>query len=82
MQIGSLLWGFLTFLVMLVGFMPILKVFQWVNLPCAAIGLIIGIAALLRPGGANRGPAIVGFACSALAAAVAVVRFTLGPGGL
>lgn len=83
MQIVSLVWGILAFLGMIVGFLPCLGSLNWLNIPFAAIGLVISILALVSRGqAANRGGAIVGLACCALAIGIGVIRLTLGSGVL
>lgn len=83
MQVVSLVWGLLAFLGMLVGFLPCLGALNWLNIPFAIAGLVISIIALVsRSANANRGGAIVGLACCALAIGVGLIRLTLGSGVL
>jgi hypothetical protein len=76
-QTLSLIWGLLAFVGMVFGFFPILVFINWLNLPFAAAGLIVGLAALVKSRPADHAPPIVGVACCALAIAIGIVRLTI-----
>ena len=80
MQVLSLVWGGLAFFGMLVGFLPCLGAFNWLNIPFAGVGLIISIAALVNSKTPNNGAAIAGMICNAIAIGIGVIRLTLGGG--
>lgn len=80
MQVVSLVWGILAFLGMVVGFLPCLGWINWVNIPFAAIGLIISVAALAGARAGNNGSGIAGLVCNGIAVIIGVLRLVLGGG--
>jgi hypothetical protein len=80
MQMVALIWGMLAFLGMIVAFTPLLGILNWINIPFAAIGLVLSLIALLQSGVNKRGGAIVGLACCAAAVWIGVLRLKLGFG--
>jgi hypothetical protein len=61
-----------------VGFIPCLGSLNWINIPFAVVGLIIGVAAKSQPG--NQGAATIGIILNAIAIAFGFVRLVLGGG--
>ena len=45
MKQASLILGIITIIGMLIGFIPCLGWFNWLNLPLAAVGIVLGIIA-------------------------------------
>ena len=82
MAMLSLIWGILALAGMVVAFFPCLGSLNWLNIPFAIVGLIIGIVALARSTPANRGPALAGTVMSAIAVVFGFVRLVLGGGVL
>ena len=82
MAMLSLIWGILALIGMLVAFFPCLGSLNWLNIPFAIIGLIIGIIALAQSTPVNRGPAVAGTVMSAIAVVFGFVRLMLGGGVL
>jgi hypothetical protein len=80
MQLVSLIWGILAVIGMGVAFIPCLGALNWLVIPFAVIGLIIGIVALAQAPPANRGQAVAGTVCSAIAVVLGCVRLVLGGG--
>jgi hypothetical protein len=78
MQILSLVWGILAILGLGVGIIPCLGSLNWINIPFAAIGLVIGIVAKSKPG--NSGAATIGIVLNAMAVAFGIFRLILGGG--
>ena len=80
MQTLSLVWGVLAVLGMVVGFLPCLGALNWLNIPFAAVGLVLSIAALVNAKGSNNAPSIAGLVCCSIAIAIGLLRLTLGGG--
>lgn len=78
MQILSLVWGILAILGLGVAFVPCLGSLNWLNIPFAIVGLIIGIAAKAQPG--NSGAAMAGIVLNAIAIGLGVLRLIVGGG--
>jgi hypothetical protein len=76
-QTLSLVWGFAAFLGMLAGFLWPLAPINWLNLPVAGAGLILGIASLVKTSPPEDAGPIVGVACSALAIFIGVIRLAI-----
>lgn len=82
MQTLSLVWGVLAFLGMVVGFLPCLGSLNWLNIPFAAVGLILSVIAMISAKGTNNSPSVAGVVCCAVAIAIGLVRLALGGGVL
>lgn len=80
MQLLSLVWGILALIGMIVAFIPCLGALNWLVIPFAVIGLIISIVALNQAPAANRGQAMAGTICSAIAVVLGCIRLVLGGG--
>lgn len=80
MQILSLVWGILAFLGMIVGFIPCLGALNWLNIPFAAIGVIISIVAAAGARDGSKGTAIAGLFANIIALVIGVIRLTIGGG--
>jgi hypothetical protein len=78
MQILSLVWGILAVLGLGIGIIPCLGSLNWINIPFAAVGLVIGIVAKSKPG--NSAAATIGIILNGIAVAFGVVRLILGGG--
>jgi hypothetical protein len=78
----ALVWGIIAFLGFLLGMIPCLGWFNWINIPFATVGVVIGIVALSQAGAQNRpvGPAVVGLSLSVAAVVIGVIRLVLGGG--
>lgn len=78
----ALVWGILAFLGFLLGLIPCLGWINWVNIPFAIVGVVIGIVALSQAGARNRpvGPAIGGLILSVTAVVIGMIRLVLGGG--
>jgi hypothetical protein len=82
MQILSMVWGILTIIGMMVGFFPCLGALNWLNIPFAGIGLIISAIALATAKEGNKGGAIAGVICCAIAVIFGLIRLVAGGGVL
>lgn len=80
MQIVSLVWGILALAGFLLGVIPCFGWFNWLNIPFAVVGLIIGVVAnsQSRPG-QNRA-AVIGIVLNAIAIVIGLMRLKLGFG--
>ena len=82
MGILALIWGILAIMALFVGFIPCLGSLNWLNIPFAVVGVVIGViaAATAQPG--RRGSAIGGVVLCLLAIGLGLVRLMLGGGVL
>lgn len=83
MQILSLIWGIFSILGMLVGFIPCLGAYNWINIPFAALGLVFSIIAVVneKPG-ESKSSGTAGLIMCASAIIFGVFRLMLGGGVL
>lgn len=80
MNIASLIWGILSISGMILGFIPCLGSFNWLNIPFASVGLIFsGIAFYSTPREEAQG-AITGLVLCGIAIAVGIFRLKIGGG--
>jgi hypothetical protein len=80
MQVLSLIWGVLAILGLGIAFIPCLGSLNWLNIPFAAIGVVISIVAKSQPG--SQGTATVGMVLNIIAIVLGVIRLVLGGGVL
>jgi hypothetical protein len=80
MQTLSLIWGILSILGMLVGFMPCLGALNWLNIPLAGIGLIVSVIAVATAKQGKRGGSIAGIVCCGIAVFFGLFRLIAGGG--
>jgi len=80
MQFVSLLWGILAILGMLVGFVPFLGAFNWLNIPFAGVGVIVAAIALGTTRAASKGKSVAGLTCCGIALFFGIIRLALGGG--
>lgn len=81
MQILSLIWGILAILGMLIGFIPCLGAYNWINIPFAALGLIFSIIAVVNANpGESKSSGTAGLIMCASAVIFGVFRLMLGGG--
>jgi hypothetical protein len=80
MQILSLVWGIISVVGMLLGFIPCLGWWNWINIPFAAVGIIISGIALGTAGDQPKGGSITGLVCSIVALIVGIFRLSIGGG--
>lgn len=80
MQVVALVFGILSVIGLGVGFLPCVGWYNWLNIPFAIVGLIIGALAMDKAPGANNGLAIAGITCCAIAILAGAVRLLLGGG--
>jgi hypothetical protein len=80
MQIASLVIGIIVFVGMFLFTLPCLGAFNWLNIPLAFIGLIVGIVALVNTKQGPRGAGIAGVVLSAIAILWGFARLIMGGG--
>lgn len=80
MQVLSLIWGIVAILGMFVGFFPCLGALNWLNIPFAALGIIVSAVALGTAGEEPKGASIAGILCCGFAVLIGLVRLVVGGG--
>lgn len=80
MGLIGLLWGIGSMLWMLLAFIPLLGILNWLMIPFAGIGLIISGIGYAMTSSEHRGRARVGLWLNGLAIVLGVVRLHLGGG--
>jgi len=81
MKTASLIMGILAVTGMVIGFFPCLGALNWINIPFAAIGLIISIVAVTEErDGEPKGNAIAGLVLCGVAMLFGLFRLMLGGG--
>jgi len=81
MKTLSLILGILAIIVMIVGLFPCLGSLNWINIPFAAIGLIISIVAVTQSKpGESKGSAVAGLVLCSIAIVFGLIRLIIGGG--
>lgn len=80
MKTLSLVMGILSVCGMLLGFIPCLGAFNWINIPFAILGLLISIVAYIQNEKQPKGNAIAGIVLCGITILFGVVRLLLGGG--
>lgn len=80
MRTASLVMGILSICGMFLGFIPCLGAFNWLNIPFAILGLIIGVVAYQKSSYEQRGNAKIGIVMCSLAIFFGLIRLILGGG--
>jgi len=81
MKTASLIFGILAIIGLIVGFFPCLGSLNWINIPFAAIGLIISIIALTQTKvGEPKGNAVAGIILCSIAVLFGLIRLFIGGG--
>lgn len=80
MQTLSLIWGILAVLGMVVGLIPLLGWWNWINIPFSGLGLLVSIIAWATAGDKPRNSSIAGLACCIGAVFFGYIRLSLGGG--
>ena len=83
MQFISFAWGVLAIIGFVIGLFPCLGAFNWVNIPFAAVGLVVSFITRknTKPGEPNR-PATYGMYLCLVAVFVGAIRLIAGLGVL
>jgi hypothetical protein len=80
MGLISLVWGIVAMCFMLVALIPLVGWANWIVIPFAAIGAIIGAIGVMVSDRGNNGRAKAGLVLNAVVVVVAIVRLNLGFG--
>jgi hypothetical protein len=79
-QVISLVWGVFAALGMLLGFIPLLGWFNWLNIPFAAVGLIVAALTVAGVRPPNNRMALAGLVLCAVACVAGSIRLCMGWG--
>lgn len=74
----SLLFGILSIIGMVVGFLPLLGWLNWINIPFAGVGLALGVIGVII--NSNNSRAVAGIVMCAVAIGIGGFRLVLGLG--
>jgi hypothetical protein len=80
MQTLSLVWGILALVGMFIAFIPCLGALNWINIPFAAVGLVISFLAFGVSRAADKSGSIAGIVCCLIALVLGAIRLFLGGG--
>lgn len=80
MQVASLVLGIVTIMGFLLGLIPCFGWFNWINIPVAIVGVVLGIIAMTTNESPSKGMAIIGLVLCAIAVVVGFLRLVLGGG--
>ena len=82
MPMLALIWGIVSFVGFCIALLPCVGWLNWVTIPFAMIGVVLGLVALARAGRERQpqGPAIAGLVLSGTAVLLGTVRLMLGGG--
>ncbi len=80
MQILALVWGILAVIGLIIGVFPCLGWLNWLNIPFAVAGLVVGLFAFGKTAEKERGASLAGVICCVIAVVVGAVRLVLGNG--
>lgn len=77
MQVASLVIGILTATGSFIGFIPCLGWLNYINVPFAIIGLILGIISVSTAEPGQKTPSVVGICCCSFAIIFGLVRLII-----
>jgi hypothetical protein len=80
MKTAALIFGVLSIVGMIVGFIPCLGAFNWLNIPFAIVGLVVSLIAYNKDDGQPKNPALSGIIMCSIAMLFGLVRLFLGGG--
>ena len=75
----NIVWGVLAVLGMFFGFIPCLGAFNWINIPFAGVGVVLGVIGLVVEKD-SKGGSIAGLIMCGIAVVFGTVRLALGGG--
>jgi hypothetical protein len=82
LQALSLAWGVFAVLGMVIAILPCLGALNWVNLPFAGLGIIVGGIAYANAEQGDRGASTAGLVLCVAAIVIGLMRLGLGGGVL
>jgi hypothetical protein len=77
MQTTCLIFGILAIVGMIIGLIPCLATINWLNIPFATIGLIIGIISLVNNDSQNKTSGITGIVLCSIAVIFGLIRLII-----
>ena len=80
MGLISLVWGIVAACFMLIALIPLLGIANWLLIPFAAVGAIIGALGVMLCGSGKNGRAKAGLILNGIVIVVSVVRLHMGGG--
>ena len=80
MQTLSLAWGVLALIGMMIAFIPCLGALNWINIPFAAVGLVISFLVFGTSRATDKSGSIAGIVCCLIALVLGIIRLILGGG--
>ena len=80
MGLISLLWGIVAMFLMLIAFIPLLGIGNWLVIPFAAVGAVIAAIGVMLSDKGSNGRAKAGLMLNLIVVVVAAVRLNLGFG--
>ena len=80
MQTLSLAWGVLALIGMMIAFIPCLGALNWINIPFAAVGLVISFLVFGTSRAVDKSGSIAGIVCCLIALVLGIIRLILGGG--
>jgi hypothetical protein len=80
MSTVSLVWGIVSLVGMIVGFLPCLGSLNWLNIPFSAAGVIVSIIALTKAAPGQKGGPIAGVVLCSAAVLLGLIRLVAGGG--
>ncbi|MBP7500345.1 MAG: hypothetical protein KA796_10860 [Chryseobacterium sp.] len=80
MKTASLVMGILAIFGMLLGFIPCLGSFNWINIPFSLVGLVISIVAFVKDDNLPKNYATAGIIMCGTAVFLGGIRLILGGG--
>lgn len=80
MGLISLLWGIVALVWMILALIPIVGITNWLLIPFAAVGALIGAVGVMLGRGGRNGRAKAGLLLNAIVIVVAAIRLSLGGG--
>jgi len=80
MGLISLLWGIVAMFLMLIAFIPLLGIGNWLVIPFAAVGAVIAAIGVMLSEKGSNGRAKAGLMLNLIVVVVAAVRLNLGFG--
>ena len=80
MGLISLIWGIVAALFMCIALIPLLGIANWLLIPFAAIGAVIGAIGVMLSGKGGNGRAKAGLILNGVVVVVAIIRLQMGGG--
>jgi hypothetical protein len=80
MGLISLIWGIVAALFMCIALIPLLGIANWLLIPFAAIGAVIGAIGVMLSGKGGNGRAKAGLILNGIVVVVAIIRLQMGGG--